>query len=232
MGANVTLSTTTTTATLSNGVIQAVIDKASGKVTSYTLNGTQMVDPSNPIYYSMDGGSSYEQPGGCVYSLVTNTTDHVEISCKRTWNSTAGYKHVFDIDLHYVLRRGDTGIYAFAILDHPAIYPAATVGEWRIVWKLPRSSTTFTFERAYVDAARNWEMPSYYDYQQSSPTGIAEIVKLNTGVRAGKYDGKYTYSARYSEIGTWGMPATSRKRGCGSCLAVTTISTTAPPSRI
>jgi rhamnogalacturonan endolyase len=213
VGANVTLTTTSTTATLNNGVINAVVDKATGRVTSYRLNGTQMVDPANPIYYSMDGGSSYEQPSGCVYSVVTQTADMVEISCKRTWNATAGYKHVFDIDLRWVLRRGDTGLYAYAILDHPAAYPAATVGEWRIVWKLPRSATTFTFERAYVDDLRNWEMPSYYDYQQSSPTSIAEIVKLNTGVRAGKYDGKYSYSARYFDIGTWGHASNIAKKG-------------------
>jgi len=213
VGANVTLSSTSTTVTLDNGVINAVINKASGKVTSYKLNGIQMVDPANPIYYSMDGGASYDQPSGCVYSVTTQTADMVDISCKRTWNATAGYKHVFDIDLHYVLRRGDTGLYAYAILDHPASYPAATVGEWRIVWKLPRTSTTFTFERAYVDALRNWEMPSYYDYQQSSPTSIGEIVKLNTGVRAGKYDGKYSYAARYFDIGTWGHASNIAKKG-------------------
>ncbi len=213
VGANATLSSTSTTVTLDNGVINAIIDKASGKVTSYKLNGTQMVDTANPVYYSMDGGASYEQPSGCVYSVTTQTTDMVDISCKRTWSASAGYKHIFDIDLHYVLRRGDTGLYAYAILDHPASYPAATVGEWRIVWKLPRTSTTFTFERAYVDALRNWEMPSYYDYQLSSPTSIAEIVKLNTGVRAGKYDGKYSYAARYFDIGTWGHASNIAKKG-------------------
>lgn len=213
VGADVSLSTTSTTATLANGVIQAVIDKATGRVTSYKLNGFQMVDPANPIYYSMDGGAAFDVPSGCVYSLISSSSDHVEISCKRTWNANAGYRHNFDIDLHYVLRRGDTGLYAFAYLDHPAAYPAASVGEWRIVWKLPRSSTTFTFERAYVDDLRHWEMPSYYDYQNASPTGIGEIVKLNTGVMAGKYDGKYTYSVRYSEVGTWGHASNIAKKG-------------------
>jgi rhamnogalacturonan endolyase len=213
VGANVTLSTTATTATISNGVIQAIIEKSTGRVTSYKLNGFQMVDPANPIYYSMDGGADFDVPSGCVYSLISSSSDHVEISCKRTWNASAGYKHNFDIDLRYVLRRGDTGLYAFAILDHPASYPAASVGEWRIVWKLPRDSTTFTFERAYVDDLRNWEMPSVYDYQNASPSAIGEIVKLNTGVMAGKYDGKYTYAARYSEIGTWGHASHIAKKG-------------------
>ncbi len=212
-GGNVTLATSSTTATLDNGIIQAVIEKSTGRVTSYKLSGTQMVDPANPIYYSMDGGTSFDVPSGCVFSTVINTPDHVEVACKRTWNAGAGYKHVFDIDLHYVLRRGDTGLYAFAILDHPAAYPAATVGEWRIVWKLPRTSTTFTFERAYVDSARNWEMPSYYDYQHALPTAIGEIVKLTTGVRAGLFDGKYTYSARYFDIGTWGHASNISKKG-------------------
>ncbi|MEX1116175.1 MAG: polysaccharide lyase family protein [Akkermansiaceae bacterium] len=213
VGANVTLSSTTNTVTLSNGVITAVIQKSSGKVSSYLHNGTQMVDPANPIYYSMDGGANYEQPSNCVYSVTTQTTDMVDVSFKRTWNATSGYKHVFDIELHYVLRRGDTGIYAYAILDHPASYPATSVGEWRIVWKLPRTSTTFHFERAYIDDLRNWEMPSYYDYQNASSTSIAEIVKLNTGIMAGKYDGKYSYAARYYDIGTWGHTSKISKKG-------------------
>lgn len=182
-------------------------------MSSYLFNGTQMVDPANPIYYSMDGGTNYEQPSNCVFSVTSQTNDMVDVSFKRTWNNTSGYKHVFDIELHYVLRRGDTGIYAYAILDHPASYPAANVGEWRIVWKLPRSSSTFNFERAYIDELRNWEMPSYADYQNASPTGIAEIVKLNTGVMAGKYDGKYSYAARYYDIGTWGHASHLSKKG-------------------
>ena len=64
-----------------------------------------------------------------------------------------------------------------------------------------------------MDAARNWEMPSYYDYQRALPTGIGEIVKLTTGVRAGLYDGKYTYSARYFDVGTWGHASNIAKKG-------------------
>ena len=212
-GANVTLVDSAATATLDNGVIRAVVQKATGKVSSYLFDGVQMVDPTNPIYYSMDGGANYEQPGGCVYSVVANTPDIVDISCKRTWRAGAGYKHVFDIDLHYVLRRGDTGLYAYAILDHPKEYPDAAYGEWRIVWKLPRDRDRFFFERAYVDELRHWEMPSVADYRQATATGIKEIVKLNTGVRAGRYDGKYSYSARYFDIGTWGHASDTAKKG-------------------
>ena len=214
MGANVTLSTTSTTATLSNGVIVAVIEKSTGRIASYKLNGTEMADPANPIYYSMDGGASYENPSGCVYSLVSSATDMVHIMMKRTWNATAGYKHVFDIELHYILRRGDTGLYAYAVLDHPAHYPATGVGEWRIVWKLARNTpSTFMFERGYVDDDRMGEMPSYADYQNASPSAIGEIVKLNTGIWAGRYDGKYSYAVEYIKHGTFGKASNVAKKG-------------------
>ena len=88
MGANVTLSTTSTTATLGNGVVTAIMEKSTGKVTSYLFNGTQMLDTSGQIYYSFDGGASFDVPSGCVYSATTSTTDMVDISCKRTWNAT------------------------------------------------------------------------------------------------------------------------------------------------
>ena len=212
-GANVTLSTTGTTATLANGVVTAIIDKGTGKVTSYLFNGTQMLDTSGHIYYSFDGGASFDVPSGCVYSATVNTADMVDISCKRTWNATAGYKHVLDIDVHWVLRRGDTGLYGYVVLNHPAAYPAAGFGEFRVVWKLPHGSTDYFFERAYVDAVRNWQMGSYFDYTHATSTGIAEIVLLTSGVRAGKYDCKYEYAAEYQTIGCWGHASNTNKKG-------------------
>ena len=213
VGANVTLSTTSTTATLSNGVITATIQKSTGKVTSYFFNGTQMVDTSGQIYYSFDGGTSFDVPSGCVYSVTASTADMVDISCKRTWNATAGYKHALDIDVHWVLRRGDTGLYGYIVLDHPAAYPATGFGEFRVVWKLPHSSTAWSFERVYVDALRNWNWGTYTDFTSAQSTSIAEVIRLVTGVRAGQYDCKYQYAAEYQEIGCWGHASNSGKKG-------------------
>ena len=213
VGANVTLSTSGTTATLANGVITAAIDTTSGKVTSYLFNGTQMLDTSGLIYYSMDGGTSYEQPGNCVYSVTRSSADMVDISCKVTWASHTNRVHAFDIDCHYVLRRGDTGLYAYAILAHPASYPDTSVGEWRIVWKLPHTSTDWTFERIYVDALRNWYWGTYSDFLNETSTGIGEIKTITTGARAGQMDCKYEYAAEYQKIGCWGHASDTNKIG-------------------
>src|ERR1700737_2920929 len=60
--AEVTLTDNGSSVTLANGIVSANITKSNAKIVSYIYNGCQMVDPSGQIYYSMDGGSSYEQP--------------------------------------------------------------------------------------------------------------------------------------------------------------------------
>ena len=212
-GANVTLAYAGGNATLGNGVITAVIATSSAQVTSYLFNGTQMLDTSGRIYYSMDGGTSYENPGNCVYSVTTSNADMVDISCKVIWANNTNRVHAFDIDCHYVLRRGDTGLYAYAILAHPASYPDTGVGEWRIVWKLPHTATDWTFERIYVDALRNWYWGTYSDFLNEAATGIAEIKTLTTGARAGQMDCKYEYAAEYQKIGCWGHASDTNKIG-------------------
>ena len=214
VGANVTLSYSGGNATLGNGVITAVIATSSAQVTSMLFNGTQVIDTSGrSIYYSMDGGTSYENPGNCVYSVTTSNADMVDISCKVTWANNTNRVHAFDIDCHYVLRRGDTGLYAYAVLSHPASYPATSVGEWRIVWWLPHSTTDWTFERIYADAQRNWYWGKYTDYLTESNTAIGEVKLLTTGARAGQYDCKYEYSLEYQNAGCWGHASDTNKIG-------------------
>ena len=213
VGANVTLSVSGGNVILANGVITATISTNNAKVISYLFNGVQMVDASGTIYYSMDGGTSYENPGNCVYSVTKSNTDMVDISCKLTWANNTNRVHAFDIDCHYVLRRGDTGLYAYAILSHPASYPDTGVGEWRMVWKLPHTSTDWTFERIYVDTLRNWYWGTYTDFLNEASTGIGEIKTLTTGARAGQMDCKYEYAAEYQKIGCWGHASDTNKIG-------------------
>ena len=206
VGANVTLTDNGSSVVLSNGVVSATITKDNAKFTAYTYRGVPLTTSTRQIYYSMDGGSSYRQPSGCTYTVKTNTPDMVDIGMRQTWTTQA---QAVDIEVHYVLRRGDTGIYTYAILDHPDSYPATSFGEWRMVWKLPDN----TFERLYVDDLRNRQMPTAADYAAASPTSIAEIVKLNTGVLAGQYEGKYCYNSNYRKNPVWGHATNDEDQG-------------------
>jgi len=225
-GSNVTLSSNSTVATLSNGIVTASINITSAQVTSMFVNGVQTVgnysgDSDNNIYFSMDGSTTFEEPSGCVLTVVANTTDMVDLSLKEVYNSgnTAANNHPEDIDIHYVLRRGNTGLYVYAILSHPATYPALAMDEWRMVWKLPHNTSTtdpnsaFYFEKEYVDNFRHHDMPNYYDTQHSTSTRIAEITLLNTGIRAGLFDCKYEFNQEYATYGVWGHASDVNKAG-------------------
>jgi rhamnogalacturonan endolyase len=189
------------TVVLSNGLVSATIDTAGASMKKYTYRGFDLLSAG---YFSMDGGTNYRTPANCRYSVKVQTPDTVDIAMKRAWSNEP---QAFDIDVHYVLRRGDTGIYVYALLDHPAAYPVGGYGEWRYVWKLPDD----TLEHIFTDDQRQWAMANSKDKRET--TGIKEITKLLTGVRAGQFDCKYDYSVSYYDNGTWGHASDKNKVG-------------------
>ncbi len=203
LAGNVTITDNGTYFTLGNGTVTAKITKSSAQVTSLVYLGKETV--SGNIYFSADGGTSYEQPGNGAFWIKTNTTDRVDVGFRCTMTNS----HWFNVDIHYVLGRNDSGLYVYAELDHPASYPATSIGEWRMVWKMPQDQT----ERIYVDNLRNWQKPSSADLAAASPTGIGEIVKINTGLWAGKYNCKYMYAVEYEDVGCYGHASNPNKFG-------------------
>jgi rhamnogalacturonan endolyase len=203
VGPNVTVTDGGTYVTLANGTLTAKITKSNAKVTSLLYRGREMV--IGDIYFSMDGSSSYEQPAGGAFYLKASSGDMVDAGFRCTMKSA----HYFDLDIHYVLRRGDTGLYVYSVLSHSTNYPATSYGEWRMVWKMNQDQT----ERIYVDDLRNWQKPSSYDLAHAEATGIAEIVKLTTGPWAGRYDCKYMYNVEYEKIGCYGHASNTNKIG-------------------
>lgn len=208
-GPDVTLEDQGSNVVMANGVLAAMISKAGGSVSSLRFKGQEMV--TGGMYYSMDGGKDYRTPAGCRYTVKTQTADLVDVGMKRTWSNEP---QAFDIEVHYVLMRGASGLYSYAILTHPAKYPETGIGEWRAVWKLSNEQ----LEKIYVDDLRHWQMPSADDYKAAKPTGIKEIIQLTTGSWAGKYDCKYDYSASYYDLGCWGHASDRNKIGAWMVL--------------
>lgn len=195
---------------LSNGVIETVISKSGATITSMKRGGHEMVSPKKPVYYSMGGGKSYRQPRGAAFRIVKQTPDIAEVAFLQKW--TPGAPQAVDIEVHYALKRGESGIHTYGILTHPAEYPDSSVGEWRMVWGMPeKNANEWLMEKIRVDARRNWEMPSPADLAAAKPTPIKEIVELTRGVRAGKFDCKYDFNLEYYSTGCWGY-ASDRNR--------------------
>lgn len=208
--APVTLAEQAGHAVLSNGLISATIDKPTASLRSLRFRDTEFVRQGRGgVYFSMDGGASYRTPTGCTFSVHSRTPDTIDVAMRQKWS---GQRQALDVEIHYVLRSGDSGLYAYAILDHPPAYPATGVGEWRMVWKLPDD----LLDTICVDRLRFREMPTAADFARAEPTPIKEIVKLRSGVRAGNYECKYDYNADYHATPFWGHA--SRRNGLGAWL--------------
>jgi rhamnogalacturonan endolyase len=150
----------------------------------------------------------------CVFRVATQTPETVDVSCKHVY--AKGDPHPVDIDIHYVLRRGNTELYAYAVLEHQPTYPALTLGEWRMVSpsaKDPANTDRWLLENIYVDSARHGEAPSPADLKRATTQGIKEIVLLNSGVRKGQYECKYQYACEYYKVGTYGWASNVRNIG-------------------
>ena len=190
---------------LDNGIVSAKITKSNAHITSYRYKGFEVLKDG---YYSMDGGTAYSQPNHCEVSVKTQTGKLVDVVFKSIWQ--AGLRQqAFDIEVHYVIERGSSGIYCYALLNHPASYPQTRVGEWRYVWKIPQD----LFDQIMVDSLRNMEMPTSTDMAKAEHTSIPESVKLTTGVKAGTYECKYGYSVEYYDVGTYGQASNKNKIG-------------------
>ncbi len=204
---------------LNNGIIYAKIEKITSNILSLKYNGIEQLNQAagtnrKGTYYDFQT-SFFETIYNCVYTVKVENENTVDVSFKRKYNPATGQNTPADADIHYVLNKGDQGLYSYSILEHKPEYPTFNLGSWRMVQWIAQNSTNYLCERIYVDSLRNWQMPSVYDFNNASATGIAEIVKLNTGVRAGKYDGKYEYTSNFwntrvyghasnvNGIGTW-----------------------------
>ncbi|MCR8666828.1 polysaccharide lyase family protein [Aestuariibaculum sp. M13] len=205
---------------LKNEFLEAKIEKSTSNIQSLKVNGVETLATYNAAnnsrigtYYDFTGSYGFDKISGTVFSIKEETEDYIDVSFKRTY-ADGSYLAPCDADIHYVLKKNDTGIYTYSILTHKAEYPAFDLGSWRQVVWIGNDGTDYLAEKIYVTEQKGWEMPSVYDFSQASGTTIPEIIKLNTGVRAGKYDGKYEYCENLIDIPAYGHA--SDKNNIGS----------------
>jgi rhamnogalacturonan endolyase len=103
-----------------------------------------------------------------------------------------GWFH-FDVEVHYVLRRGDAGFYAWAILRHPAGLPAAEFEQMRFVSK---TVTDGTFTDFLIGEAR----AKTIDRSEK----VAELMNATYRLADGTISTKYQNSSYWAETPVYG----------------------------
>lgn len=220
---------------LDNGIIRAIVSPT-GNVLSVrylkpglsgtpAANGVEMVSQTAS---SSDGGFGnhteiyyYWYPdgtAGTAYQSTTGTADRLEFVYNRPY-TPAIHKLPMDVKLHYTLGRGETTLYIYAALDHPAVYPQADLQFIQMIWPIAHNTTDFLCENLYIDDSvklglslngtqlrRNSLEPTYGDIKKAVwVAGLpGEINQLTSGPFTGQLTGKYSYNIPHNTYNTWG----------------------------
>lgn len=195
---------------LKTGNLVCTIQKSTGNIISYRFKGVETVankstDTKKFMYHDFTTSKGFETIWGATYEIVEDTTNFAHIVIKRPYTPSIGHVTPCDAELHYALKKDDNAVYVYSKLEHKPNYPKFDIGSWRQVWWIASTNGINLCEKIYTDSLRSWQMPSGYDYSQAvGSNGPQEIVKLTTGVRAGKLDGKYEYCVKFWDTPLWG----------------------------
>jgi rhamnogalacturonan endolyase len=114
-----------------------------------------------------------------------------------------------DIELRYSLGRGDSGIYVYSILSHPASYPATGVGaEDRYITRLNQS-----FDWISVDRDRNMLEAAPTDWGTGVVVHAKEQRIMSKGVYKNSVEHKYSYSGMRYRTPAYGWSSTKNHVG-------------------
>jgi hypothetical protein len=205
---------------LKNGIIEAKIEKSTSNLMSMKINGVETLLQTNTANPTRVGGyydfvatdGVFEQIGGATFSVKEETADYIDVSFSRPYNPGSNVT-TCDVDIHYVLKKADNGLYTYSILKHKATYPNFSLGSWRQVLWINNTVT----DKICVNDLKTWNMPQPTDTW--SATGIPEIIKIESGVRAGKYDGKYEFSEPVYSLKAYGHTTDKNSLGIWAVTA-------------
>jgi len=148
-GAKVTVTDDGTAYTLSNGIVDARIDKKSGDIVSYKYKGTEVTAtlPGQGVgrengYWSHDAVGD-DTTAKISIDPATNGGERAEVEVKAishgkamSENAPGNAKVYADIDIHWALERGDSGVYTYMQMEHQPDYPTTNMSEARFCIKI------------------------------------------------------------------------------------------------
>jgi len=217
-----------------NGSVDSIKYLKPGSAGTPSANGTEMVSQSGVNFGNHTAIYYYWYPDGNGDAAYLNTTigsTNVDIAYLRAYNP-ASDSVVADVELHYALGKGNTGLYCYIIVRHPASFAVYTnnldISFIQCIWPTAHDNTNFLCENQYLDdytkyglfingvqQKRNGLQPNFYDgWHTTNVAGMPkEIVQYTTGVFTGSTNGKYSFTLDYPKISTFGMASDTNKLG-------------------
>ncbi|KAK1579022.1 hypothetical protein Q3G72_034972 [Acer saccharum] len=145
------------------------------------------------------------------FRVITSDEEQLEISFTRKWNiGLRGSKAPLNVDKRFILRRGLSGFYYYAILEREKGWPDVDIDQTRIVFKLQQEM----FHFMAITDDRQRIMPMMADRESGQALAYPEAVLLTNPINKevrGEVDDKYQYSMENKDNKVHGWITTDDK---------------------
>ncbi|GER34850.1 rhamnogalacturonate lyase family protein [Striga asiatica] len=191
---------------LDNGIVRVTFSTPDGMIIGIKYNGIENLLEKTytrdnrgywDIYWNKRSHlqDTIDKLDGTSMTVVKQDDDQVEISFWRTWNNNTSETGLpLNIDKRYIMLRGDSGFYSYAILERLEGWPDVNLSQGRIVFKLQHD----LFEYMAVSDDRQRIMPTTEDRERGQVLDYPEAVLLTNPANSllrGEVDDKYQYSS-------------------------------------
>ncbi|XP_020530602.1 probable rhamnogalacturonate lyase B isoform X1 [Amborella trichopoda] len=207
---------------LDNGIVNLTLSKPEGIVTGIQYGGIDNVletlnEEVNRGYWDLVWGDlgesrhgTFDVIKGTKFNVVVENDEQVEVSFTRVWDpSLKGTLVPLSIDKRFILLRGCSGFYTYAIYEHLEGWPAFYLSQTRIVFKLRKDK--FQYMAIADNRQRIMPMPDDRLPPRGQPLAYPEAVLLVDPINPdlkGEVDDKYQYSCDNKDIGPHGWICT------------------------